>query len=81
MTDMHTAPAQATIDRAVALLDEADAVDLARWLAATSLHAHLKADPAELRRHLTTFDPASVFQRFSAWKAAQQIMQAAGLPY
>lgn len=81
MTDMRTAPAQATIDRAVALLDEADAADLARWLAATSLHAHLKADPAELRRNLTTFDADSAGERFGAWKGAQQLLQAAGLPY
>lgn len=81
MDAVAAAARQATIDRAVALLDTADPGDLTVWLASTTLHAHLKADPAELRRLLTTFDPDSVGERFGAWKGAQKLLQAAGLPY
>lgn len=68
-----------TINRAIALIDDADPADLARYLADTRLHDHIKADPATLRRHLA--DANGTAQVFSAWKAAQQLLQAAGLPY
>lgn len=68
-----------TIRRAIALMDTADPADLNRYLADTGIHDHLKVDPATLRSHLADADgTASVF---SAWKASQQILKAAGLPY
>lgn len=71
-----------TIRRAIALIDTADPSDLAGYLAQTSMHDHIKADPATLRQHLTDATPdASAGHRFGAWKAAQQLLQAAGLPY
>ena len=73
-TDRHD-----TIRRAIALIDTADPADLSRYLADTSLHDHIKADPATLRKHLATADGTA--QVFGAWKAAQQLLQAAGLPY
>ena len=81
--DAKTAATQRdTIDRAIALIDTADPADLAGYLAQTSLHDHIKADPATLRQHLAAATPdADIGRRFGAWKAAQQILQAAGLPY
>jgi hypothetical protein len=67
-----------TIRRAIDLIDAASLADLAVYLGRTRLHDHVKADPAMLRHHLATVgDTGNVF---SAWKAAQQILQAAGLP-
>jgi hypothetical protein len=68
-----------TIRRAIDLIDTTGPADLGRYLADTSLHDHIKADPATLRKHLA--DASGTAQTFSAWKAAQQLLQAAGLPY
>jgi hypothetical protein len=70
-----------TITRAIALIDTAPPADLAGYLAGTNIHDHLKADPAALRQRLATVDDMSPGSRFGAWKAAQQILRAAGLPY
>jgi len=74
---------QDIINRAITLIDNANPHALARYLADTSLHDHIKADPGTLRQHLAdaTAPDASVGARFSAWKAAQQLLQAAGLPW
>ena len=68
-----------TIKRAIDLIDTADPGDLASYLAQTGLHDHIKADPATLRRHLAAVDGTG--RTFGPWKAAQQLLQAAGLPY
>jgi hypothetical protein len=68
-----------TINRAIALIDTADPASLAAWLAQTDLHDHIKADPATLRQHLA--DANGTAQVFSAWKASQQLLKAAGQPY
>lgn len=75
-----------TILRAVDVIDTTDPSTLAGYLAQTSLHDHVKTGPATLRKHLADAadagtDPISAGIRFGAWKAAQQICQAAGLPY
>ena len=68
-----------TIRRAIALIDTASPADLGDYLADTSLHDHIKASPATLRKHLADADGTA--QVFGAWKAAQQLLKAAGLPY
>lgn len=68
-----------TIRRAIDLIDTAKPADLWRYLAQTDIHAHLKDDPAALRRTLA--DAAGTAQVFGAWKASQQLLRAAGLPY
>ena len=75
------APRQATIDRAIALIDTATPSDLTGYLAQTRIHDHLKSDPATFRDHLAAATPDDTPRHFGAWKAAQQILQAAGLPY
>ena len=74
-----TADRHGIIRRAIDLIDAASPADLAGYLAQTDIHDHLKADPAALRRNLATADGTA--QVFGAWKAAQQILRAAGLPY
>lgn len=81
MNAQEAAARQATIDRAVRLLDTAHPHDLAVWLAKTNLHDHVKADPAQLRRDLAAADPDNWAGYFGTWKAAQQLLQAAGLPH
>ena len=81
-----TAPRQASIDRAVALID-ANLTDnvaspqLTAWLAQTDIHDHLKADPTALRDSLAAAAPDDTMRHFGAWKAAQQLLHTAGLPY
>ncbi|HEX3958087.1 MAG TPA: hypothetical protein VHZ03_15845 [Trebonia sp.] len=73
-----------TIQRAIDFIDSTDPADLKRYLLRTSLHDHIKADPAMLRQHLAASVLAAADGTgitFPAWKAAQQILQAAGLPY
>ena len=67
------------IRRAIALIDLSDPADLVGYLAQTDIHDHLKADPAALRGNLATADGTA--QVFGAWKAAQQLLKAAGHPY
>jgi hypothetical protein len=71
---------QDTIRRAIALIDTAAPADLKDYLAATRIHARLQADPAALRDSLATVTDGTP-QALGAYKAAQQILQAAGLPY
>lgn len=77
---------QATIDRAIALIDnaqsDADAAQLDAWLAQTGIHRDLRLDPYALRDKLAAVadDPHSG-RAFGAWKAAQQLLRAAGQPY
>lgn len=73
-TDRHD-----TIRRAIDLIDTASPADLWRYLSQTDIHAHLQTDVPALRRTLA--DAAGTAQVFGAWKAAQQLLQAAGLPY
>lgn len=73
-----TAYRQDTIRRAVALIDTASAADLARYLSQTQIHAHLQADPAALRDSLAS--AIGTDHQTGAWKAAQQVLHAAGLP-
>jgi len=73
-TDRHD-----TIRRAIDLIDTAKPADLAGYLARTHIHDHLKADPDTLRTNLAT--ASGTAQVFGAWKASQQLLQAAGLPY
>ena len=73
-TDRHD-----TIRRAIDLIDTTSPADLWRYLSQTSIHDHLKADPAALRRTLA--DAVGTAQVFGAWKASQQLLKAAGLPY
>jgi hypothetical protein len=71
---------QATIDRAVELLDTAERADVLQWLAKADVHDHLKIDPPALRDALTGCnDP--IFKYGWAWMIARQILQAAGLPH
>jgi hypothetical protein len=65
------------IDRAIAYLDTAPPAAITAVLAPTSLHDHLKADPASLRATLADDSHPSTHRR----RAAQQILRAAGLPY
>ena len=67
-----------TIRRAIDLIDTTSLADLDACLARTSLHDHIKADPALLRQHLAAVGPGD--RTFAPWKAAQQILQAAGRP-
>lgn len=71
---------RATIDRAVNLLDTASPADLAAWLAKTTIHAHLKADPGALRDVLAGNRDTNGGPLFGAWKGAQQLLAAAGQP-
>lgn len=71
---------RAVINRAADLIDTASPADLQRYLAQTGIHAHLKADPAALRDNLTSAVDGTP-QAVGAWKAAQQILDAAGLPH
>lgn len=68
-----------TIARAIALMDVLAPADLARHLAQTDIRDHLKDDPAALRSLLA--EAGSTGSVFSAWKASQQILRAAGLSY
>lgn len=73
---------QNTIDRAVMLLEESSPENVVRYLALTQAWDHLKADPAkvhDLLADITADDETA--RHFGAWKMAQQILQAAGLPY
>lgn len=49
----------------------------------TQINQHLKENPGSLAASLREAlkDDASTGHRFGAWKAAQQICEAAGLPY
>lgn len=77
-----TATRLATIKRAIDVIDSAAPADLTRYLAQASIHDYLRADPALLRSRLAGIDGTSPSgARFGAWKAAQQILDAAGLPY
>ena len=75
----ETADRHGTISRAIGLIDTVSPADLAGYLTQTDILDHLKSDPAALRRNLATADGTA--QVFGAWKAAQQILRAAGLPY
>ena len=70
---------QVTIDLAVTLIDLTGRGELDGYLAQTAIHSDLKRDPAALRNKLVNARGAA--QTFSAWKAAQQLLKAAGLPY
>lgn len=73
---------QATITRAVEHLRTTDPATVASQLATTYFHDHWKIDPTGLADHLELSHTCDSWpQFFSAWKAAQQILQAAGLPY
>lgn len=81
---------QDTINRAIDHLRTTDVAALAAQLATTTLHDHLKADPAALADSLAQTDPNGFApssdindwaRSFGTWKAAQQVLQAAGLPY
>lgn len=73
---------QATIDRAVRLMDGAHPDDVAHWIAQCNFYDHVKANPAKLRDDLASTRPDDETPKhFANWKAAQQILQAAGLPY
>ena len=64
----------AVVARAIDLLNTADPADLARYLATTNIHDHLKADPSALARALA--DPA--IPSGTAYRAAVKILTAAG---
>jgi hypothetical protein len=71
-----------TIKRAISVIDNATHADLAGYLVRTDIHDHLKADPLTLRKGLAFAAAADDTPTiFGAWKAAQQICKAAGLPY
>jgi hypothetical protein len=79
MTDTTTMTGrQETINRAIVLLDTTGTDCLTAILAKTSLHANWQANPAALRDRLVT--AGGLHLSFTAWKAAQQILAAAGLP-
>ena len=65
--------AQDLIDRAIALIDTAGPADLTAILAQTSIHDHLKADPAALRANLADDSHPFISRRL----AAQSILAAA----
>jgi hypothetical protein len=69
---------QDTINRAIALIDTSDHSDLAGYLAQTTIHDHLKASPGALRDALAS---AVGTADFGTWKASQQLLRAAGLPF
>ena len=73
-----------TINRAIAWIEGHSDVDLVFiTLQYTTVKQHLKDNPGALVAALreATRSTAAAGHRFSAWKVAQQICQAAGLPY
>lgn len=73
---------QATITRAVDHLRTTDPATLATQLATTGLHDHWKTDPAGLADNLELSHTCDSWpQFFGAWKGAQQVLHAAGLPH
>lgn len=71
---------QDTIRRAIALIDTAGPAGLIRAIRGTRIRDDLKTDPAKLRDALTAGIGASGGAGFSAWKGAQQVLAAYGLP-
>lgn len=70
-----------TINRAIEYIEQHGAGSdmVACTLYYTDIHQHLKDDPAELVAKLRAASESG--NTFGAWKGAQQICQAAGLPY
>lgn len=73
----------ATIRRAISVIETSNPQDIRRIVAQTDAHDHLKRDPDALRQRLdeATSPDVAGGHRFGAWKIAQQICRAAGLPY
>ena len=66
---------RATIERAIALLDDTDHDTLLRYLEQTALHRSFREDPERLRSALRDGLQDDLFASF---KAAQQLLRAAG---
>jgi hypothetical protein len=71
---------QAVIDRAIDYLTATDRDTVLAVLAKTRFHDHVKADPDKLLQNLRDTD-ADRISFFARWKAAQNVLLAAGLPY
>lgn len=78
--DQIRAARQATIDRAIAYLTTTDRDTVLATLAKTRFHDHVRTDPDRLLQDLRNADPDAI-SRFARWKAAQNVLRAAGLPY
>jgi hypothetical protein len=68
---------RATIERAIALLDDTDHDTLLRYLEQTALHRSFREDPERFRSALRDGMEDDMFASF---KAAQQLLRAAGEP-
>jgi hypothetical protein len=66
-----------TIRRAIKLIDETLGKDMAAYLAQAALRP---PDPDILRARLASADVTDSTGAFGAWKAAQRLLEAAGLP-
>jgi hypothetical protein len=69
---------QATIDRAIVYLTATDRATVLATLAKTRFHDHVKTDPDRLLQDLRDADPDRI-SFFARWKAAQNVLLAAGL--
>lgn len=78
---MARSPEQVASDRrivirkAIELLNATDEAQAVKWLAGTGFHDEMKRDPVLLRMWLEAGLEADYL--FPAWKAAQQILEAA----
>jgi hypothetical protein len=87
MATDQTRERKATIARAIAHIYSTDTELVRAQLGTTNLYDRFKADPDALADSLAVAlrgekPPATPTGRlFGAWKAAQQLLQAAGLPY
>lgn len=79
-TDQVRAARKATVDRAVTYLTTADRDAVLDVLATTGFSDDLKADPDRLAQELRDADPTDTGPFFARWKAAQNVLLAAGLP-
>jgi len=79
-TNAVRAARKATIDRAVAYLSSADRDAVVALLAPTPIADRLKTDPDALKQALREADPQNP-NFFAKWKAAQNVLRAAGLPW
>lgn len=72
----------ATIRRAIGVLEAGSPAYVRHVIAKTTAHDHLKRDPDTLRQRLedATSPDVAGGHRFGAWKIAQQICEAVGLP-
>lgn len=76
MSDV-TAERRAVITRAIKLIDESGPGQATAWLAKTTAHDHLKADPAAFRAAIANGARQTGGPLYSAWRVAKQLLDAA----